>query len=142
MAGKGYIIHDFFTPSTALEYNYGNGILMMDYIKISVVDSLTGSRNYPNTMARIKADKMACLNWLRRLWDVGSTGTVPQGETFAQTVDATGKATTFDDHIIVQADLINNPQSNINLGERNIWIWYSYPAPTGSIEIGVGVLIP
>lgn len=139
--GSGFIIRNFFTPSTTLEFQFANGILMREYIKISAVDSLQTSENTPNSLNRIKEDKMAILNFLLRLWRVGSTGNAPEGETFGISQDEQGNPTTWEDHIQVQADAINNPQSSINAGERNIDIWFSYPAPAGSIKIGCGILL-
>jgi hypothetical protein len=76
-----------------------------------------------------------------RLWENGSTGNVPSGETFGQTFGENGKPTGPNDHFEVQADEINNPQTSINAGERNLDVAFTYPAPTGSIRIGVGILL-
>ena len=43
---------------------------MRDFIKISTVDSLQTSENQPNSLARIREDAMAVLNFLYRLWEV------------------------------------------------------------------------
>ena len=139
--GSGFIVRNFFTPSTSTEFQFANGILMREYIKVSAVDSLQTSENTPNSLNRIRSDKMAILNFLLRLWRVGSTGNAPEGETFGITQDTEGNPTVWSDHIEVQADLINNPQSSINAGERNIDVWFSYPTPAGSIKIGVGILL-
>lgn len=139
--GNGYVLRNLFTPSTATEYLFGNGLVMRNFIKISSVDSLQLSENTPNSFARITEDRMAILSFMYDLWFRGSTATVPEGETFGQSFNTDGTATKFADHIEVQADLVNNPQSKINLGERNVWVYFSYPAPAGSIEIGVGVLL-
>jgi hypothetical protein len=66
---------------------------------------------------------------------------VPPGETFGQGINDDGTPTKWSDHLIVQADAINNPQSKINLGERNVDTWFTYPTPAGSIEIGCGILL-
>jgi hypothetical protein len=141
LSGYGLIIRNLFTPSTATEFMFANGILMREYIKISAVDSLQTSENTPNSFERILEDKMAILNFLLSLWFKGSTGNVPPGETFGQGINDDGTPTKWSDHLIVQADAINNPQSKINLGERNVDTWFTYPAPAGSIEIGVGILL-
>ena len=41
----------------------------------------------------------------------------------------------------VVADSSNNPQNKLNIGERNVWVWFTFPTPAGSIEIGVGILL-
>jgi len=71
----------------------------------------------------------------------GSTGFVPEGETFGQFEKEDGSATKFSDHCQIQADIINNPQANINEGERNLDSWFTYPTPAGSIRIGVGFML-
>ena len=140
--GNGYIIKNFFTPSTTKEFSFANGILMREYIKVSVVDSLQDTENEPNNFARIQSSRTAILNFLYRLWDVGSTGETPSGETFGQTTNAdTGEATVPSDHFQVQADAINNPQASIESGERDLDTWFTYPSPAGSIKIGVGLLL-
>jgi hypothetical protein len=139
--GSGYRIRNLFTPSTATAYMFANGILMRNFIKISAEDSLQSSENTPNSFNRILEDKNALLAFLYRLWFVGSTGNVPTGETFGQQQNDDGTLTDFSDHVQVIADAINNPLSSINLGERNIDVYFTYPAPAGSIEINVGILI-
>ena len=141
ISGFGFIVRNFYTPSTSTEFQYGNGILMREYIKVSAVDSLQSSENNPNAINRIENDRDAVLNFYLRLWRVGSTGNAPEGETFGQTKDTQGRLSKWSDHIQVQADIINNPQTDINAGERNIDSWFSYPAPAGSIKIGCGILL-
>lgn len=141
LTGVGTVIRNFFTPSTSTEFLFANGILMRDYFKASIVDSLQISENTPNSIGRIREDKMAVLFFMQRLWSRGSTGNVPLGETFGQFETEQGEVTNFDDHVEVKADITNNPQSSINLGERNIDMWFTYPTPAGSIKIGVGILL-
>jgi phage tail sheath protein FI len=141
IVGTGIKIMNLFTISTDKAYLFGNGILMRNFIKVSGVDSLGGSENTPNSLNKIKSDKMAMLVFLYKLWANGSTGTVPEGETFGQSEDENNVPTAPEDHFQVIADLTNNPQSKIDSGERNIWVYFTYPAPAGSIEIGVGILL-
>lgn len=141
LEGFGLVIRNFFTPSIDTAFQFANGILMRDFIKISVVDALQPSENKPNSLARIREDRTAVLQFLYRLWERGSSGTVPVGETFGQGVRDDGSLAPPEDHWDVVAGPSNNPQSSINAGERNIDIWFSYPAPTGSIKIGVGILL-
>lgn len=139
--GYGIVVRNFFTPSITQEFSFGNGILMREYFKVSFVDSLASSENEPNNFARIKESKMAILQFFYRMWEVGSTGNVPSGETFGQSINSDGSSTKPIDHFQSQADLINNPQSAIDLGERNLDSWFTYPSPAGSIKIGVGFLL-
>ena len=139
--GTGIRVMNLFTTSTDEAYLFGNGILMRNFLKVSSEDSLASSENTPNSINRISADKMAVLTFLYSLWFNGSTGTVPPGETFGQSFNEDGTPTAPEDHFQVIADLSNNPQSKINLGERNVFVYFSFPAPAGSIVIGVGILL-
>lgn len=141
LAGSGYVVRNFFTPSTAQEYQFANGLLMRNFIKVSGVDSLQVSENMPNTFNRIQEDRMAMYIFLQRLWSSGSTGKVPLGETFGIAQNTDGTQTKFEDHVEVIADAVNNPQTNINAGERNIDVYFTYPAPAGSIRIRVGLML-
>lgn len=141
ITGTGIKIMNLFTISTDEAYLFGNGILMRNYIKVSGEDSLNITENTPNSLNRIRSSKMAMLTFLYQLWERGSTGTVAQGETFGQSENADGTATAPEDHFQVIADITNNPQTKINLGERNIWVYFTFATPAGSIEIGVGVLL-
>lgn len=139
--GSGYLVKSFFTPSIAKEFQFANGILMREYIKISVIDSLADTENEPNNFDRIQSSRTAIVTFLNNLWERGSTGNVPAGETFGQTIDPeTGASSSKDDHFQVQADAVNNPQSSIENGERDLDSWFTHPAPAGSIKIGVGLM--
>lgn len=141
LAGYGYVIRNFFTGSTTTEYKFGNGLLMREYIKVSGVDSLNGSENQPNAFSRILENKMAMITFMYRLWEQGSTGSVPKGETFGVSTNADGSLTKFEDHVEIIADVVNNPSDRIALGERNIDVYYTYPAPAGSIRVRVGIML-
>lgn len=141
IAGYGYVIRNFFTGSTATEYKFANGLLMRDYIKVSGVDSLNSSENQPNAFNRILENKMAMITFMRRLWDQGSTGSVPKGETFGIATTDDGSPTLFEDHVEVVADIVNNPADKVALGERNLDVYYTYPAPAGSIRVRVGIML-
>lgn len=139
VTGYGIILRNMFTPSTAVEFMYANATFMREYIMVSGVDSLKDGENKPNTFNRIKENRMALLSFYYQLWEKGSTGNVPTGETFGQSFNDDGSETSPEDHFEVQADLINNPQSKINIGEQNIDSWFTFPAPAGSIRINVGL---
>lgn len=139
--GSGFVLRNFFTASTSVEFQFANGIMMREFIKVSAVDSLQSSENTPNSFNRIKNDKSAVEAFMYRLWFVGSTGNVPEGETFGQGQTDAGEPTGPTDHFEVTASPKNNPQAKINAGERNIDTYFTFPAPGGSIKIGVGILL-
>ena len=139
--GIGIKIANLFTPSTDTAYIFSNGILMRNFLKVSAQDSLSGSENEPNTFARIEANRMAMLTFMYSLWNSGSTGDVAEGETFGQGFDANNQPTVPTDHFEVIANATNNPQSSINLGERYIYVYFTYATPAGRIRIGVGILL-
>jgi len=142
LPGYGIVVRNFFTPSTTLEFQWANGILMREFIKASVVTSMQGRENTPNSFAALKESKAAILNFLYSLWNAGSTGNVPTGETFGQTFASDGVTPTKPtDHFEVKADAINNPQSGLNAGQQNYDVSFTYPVPAGSIRIGVGILL-
>lgn len=139
VSGSGTIIKNFFTPSTATEFNNANGPLMRDYIQVSVRDSLLSTENEPNSFNRIKSGRNAIVNFFYSLWESGSNGNIPKGETFGQSQNDDGSATGPEQHFQVQADLVNNPQADINNGQRDYDSWFTAPTPASSIRIGVGL---
>ena len=138
--GQGIRIMNFYTPSTVQAYQYANGILERNYVKVSIIESIGGSVNTPGTVDRIRADKMAIIQFGNKLWARGSTGSVPEGETFGQFEKDDGTLTKFEDHFQVISDATVNPIASIQAGNRNYDIYMSYPTPSGSIQIGVGLL--
>jgi hypothetical protein len=141
--GSGVYIKSMYTPSDNDAFKFANGILMRNFIKVSGKDSLKRTENEPNSFDRIKESRMALLEFGLQLWLKGSNGTTPEGQTFGQTFvgDDPNQKTDFEDHYEVKADLENNPQDKIDLGERNLTIHFSFPAPAASIFIYVGLLI-
>jgi hypothetical protein len=139
--GIGIKLANCRTPSTSNAYAFGNGILMRNFIKASSVDSLSGSENTPNSIKRLRSDKMAIVRFLKKLWKIGSTGDVPEGETFGQTQENSGEDSTFNDHVTVSIDPIKNSKTNLQAGERTYDTYFTYPAPAESIQIGVGILL-
>lgn len=139
--GIGIKLANCRTPSTETAYAFGNGILMRNYIKVSSVDSLQGSENTPNSYNRLKSDKMAILTFLYSLWASGSTGDVAEGETFGQTQEDDDELSKPTDHFTVSIDPIKNSKTNLQLGMRTIDVYFTYPAPAESIQIGVGILL-
>jgi hypothetical protein len=140
LPGQGIRVMNFYTPSTTTAYQYANGILLRNYVKISTIESLAGDVNEPNSADRIKAGKMAILQFGLNLWDRGSTGSVPTGETFGQYQLADGSKTKFEDHFQVISDATVNSIASIQAGNRNYSIYLSYSTPAGSILISTGIL--
>jgi len=120
---------------------FANGLIMRNFIKVSSQDSLQSSENYPNSFKRIQQDKNAIEGFMYTLWFKGSTGNAPEGETFGQQQNADGTLTKPTDHFQVQADAVNNPLTAINLGQRTISDYFTFPSPAGSILIQVGILL-
>jgi hypothetical protein len=89
----------------------------------------------------VKADRSAILGFLYKLWDSGSTGHVAKGETFGQTQNADGTDTKPEQHFEVVGDIVNNPVASLQAGERNLDCSFTFPAPGGSIVVGVGILL-
>lgn len=140
LLGRGIVVRNWFTPSTAPEFMFGNGLLMRNYIKVSAVDSLQDSENTPNDIQAVREDRMALLQFLNKLWTRGSNGNVREGETFGQYENEDGTLTTRDDAFEVVGDATNNPVSSLRAGNRDLDCWFTYPSPAGSIKVGVGIL--
>lgn len=138
--GRGIVIRNWFTPSTAPEFKFGNVIAMRNYIKISGVDSLQDSENTPNDIAHVREDKSAMQLFMHRLWLYGSNKNIPEGETFGQYEKSDGTTSSEEEAYEIVADATNNPVASLQDGERNIDIWFMFPAPAGSIKVGVGVI--
>jgi hypothetical protein len=140
MDGRGLITRNFFTPSTAPEFRFANSVIMRNYIKLSIVDSLQESENQPNVIALVREDRMLAVQFMHKLWLKGSTGDVPEGETFGQYEKEDGAMSAEEDAYEVVADASNNSVAQLQAGERNMDIWFMFPAPAGSIRIGVGLM--
>lgn len=138
--GRGIIIRNWFTPSTAPEFKFGNAVTMRNYIKISGVDSLQDSENTPNDIGHVREDRSAMLQFMHRLWLYGSNGNVPEGETFGQYEKSDGSTSKEEEAYEVIADATNNPVASLQAGNRDIDIWFMFPAPAGSIKVGVGLM--
>lgn len=140
MKGKGFILRNAFTPSTAKEFRYANATIQRNFIKISCVDSLEDSENTPNTIGNVREDRMAVLQFMNKLWRSGSNGSTKEGETFGQYEKDDGTLSTTEDAFEVIADASNNSVATLQAGERNIDIWFMFPAPAGSIRVGCGLI--
>lgn len=140
MTGKGIVLRNSFTPSTAKEFRYSNAVIQRNFIKVSCVDSLQDSENTPNDIGSVREDRMAVLQFMNRLWRSGSNGNVKEGETFGQYEKDDGSTSTIEDAFEIIADATNNSVAQLQAGERNIDIWFMFPAPAGSIKVGVGLI--
>lgn len=139
--GIGILLANCRTPSTDTAFAFGNGLLMRNFIKVSSVDSLKTTENTPNSANRLRAGKMAVLLFLQKLWLSGSTGDIPEGETFGQTEEEDNTLSTAEDAFQVSLDPIKNSRANLQLGRRDLDVYFTYPAPGESIVIGVGILL-
>lgn len=140
-SGIGTILANCRTPSTATAFAFGNGLVMRNFIKVSSVDSLKPTENTPNSANRLRSSKMAIVLFLNKLWLSGSTGDVPEGETFGQTEEEDRTLSTTEEAFQVSLDPIKNSKANLQLGRRDIDTYFTYPAPGESIVIGVGILL-
>jgi hypothetical protein len=140
VAGQGWVMQNFYTPSTDPVFCFANGLLMRSYMLVSLVAAEVITYNEPNSFVRIvnAADPIRQFYYL--LWTKGSTGSVPEGETFGQGYNTDGTLTKFSQHVYVQADAINNPASSVQAGNRNLDSYFTFPSPAGSIKIGVGLM--
>jgi len=141
ITGSGNILRNFFTPSTSIDFQFVNGIIMRNFIKISAEDSLQISENTPNSFNQIATDRDAIFNFMFNLWIVGSTGTVPTGETFGQFIKDDDSISTFGDSVEIAIEPPVNTKQSIQAGERNYEVYFRFPAPAGSIFIKVGILL-
>lgn len=139
--GIGVVLANCRTPSTDTAFAFGNGLLMRNFIKVSSVDSLKPTENTPNSINRLRSSKSAILTFLYGLWFSGSTGDVALGETFGQTEEADGELSTAEDSFQVSLDPIKNSKANLQLGRRDLDVFFAYPTPGESIVIGVGILL-
>jgi hypothetical protein len=141
ISGVGIVVRNAFTYSTDEAYRFSEGIIMRNFFKVSFIDSLRDEENMPTTYARLQNNKSAILQFFHKMWNEGTTGSVPVGETFGQTFDPdTGVESKPDDHFECKADLTNNTQTGLNAGQTNFDCYFTFPAPNGSIKIGLGIL--
>lgn len=140
LKGRGFMLRNSFTPSTAKEFRYANAVLQRNYIKVSCVDSLQDSENTPNTISAVREDRMAVLQFMNKLWRSGSNGFTKEGEFFGQYEKEDGSFSTTEEAFEVVADASNNSVATLQAGERNVDIWFMFPAPAGSIKVGVGLI--
>jgi hypothetical protein len=140
MPGRGLVVRNFFTPSTAPEFRFANAVIMRNFIKVSMVDALQESENTPNTIANVREDRMKGCQFMHKLWLRGSAGNAPEGETFGQYEKDDGNVSSEEDAYEIIADASNNSVSQLQAGERNMDIWFMFPAPAGSIKVGVGLM--
>jgi hypothetical protein len=138
--GRGATVRNFFTSSVSVEFRYANALIMRNYVKSSVVESLEESENQPNTIERVEEDRMAAYQFMHKMWLRGSNGSVPTGETFGQYMKENGQYSMETEAYEVIADASNNPVSVLQAGNRNIDIYFMFPAPAGSIKVGVGLI--
>lgn len=144
--GEGIKIQNWFTPSTLAEegvltWGWGNSLFMGNFIRESVKESLAPNKNEPNVYNNLVAGRTKIVSFMMGLARTGSTGNVPAGETFGQLFDDEGNAEPLEDLFEVVADPSNNTRVDLKAGNRDYDIYFSTPTPTGSIEVGIGIII-
>lgn len=140
MDGAGLVVRNLFTVSSDAAFRYSNAVLERNYVRESIVGSLRDSENTPNDIAHVREDRMAALQFMNRLWMYGSTGNVPEGETFGRYELDDGSMSSKDDAFEVVGDASNNSVATLQEGNRNLDVWFMFPAPAGSIRVGVGLI--
>jgi hypothetical protein len=138
--GIGTVLRNLFALSTSPEFRFANAIIQRNFIKVSCVDALQISENTPNNIANVENDRVIIINFMHKLWQQGSNSVVREGETFGQYILENGGLSKESDAYDVIADASNNPVSSLQLGQRNIDVFFMFPAPAGSIRIGVGLI--
>lgn len=140
ITGRGIILRNLFTPSTAPEFRNATAVIQRNFYKISIVSSLEESENTPNDIGHVREDRMAVIQFMHRQWLRGSTGSVKEGETFGQYENEDSSLSTEADAYEVIADASNNSVATLQAGERNIDLYFMSPTPAGSIRVGVGLI--
>jgi hypothetical protein len=140
ISGLGVVLRNLFALSTRAEFKFANAILQRNFIKVSCVDALQISENTPNSIDAVQHDRITVVNFMHRLWQQGSNGNVRVGETFGQYQLADGSLSTEADAYEVIGGVTNNPVADMQQGLRNIDVYFMFPAPAGSIKIGVGLI--
>jgi len=140
VTGRGIVLRNLFTPSTAPEFKNATAVIQRNLYKVSIVDSLQDSENTPNDIGHVREDRMAVIQFMHRQWQYGSTGSVKEGETFGQYEKEDGTLSSESDAYEVIADASNNPVASLQAGERNVDLYFQSPTPAASIRIGVGLI--
>lgn len=137
--GVGIYTRNAFTPSTDTAYKFLNALLMKSFFQATFVDSLRTSENTPNSLNRIASDRDKMLNFMYTMWRKGSNNVTPEGEFYGQYQKDDGSISVPEEHFSVQSDATVNPLSELQDGNRFHLVYFTYPAPTGRIEISVGI---
>jgi len=140
--GRGLINRSAYTPSTNTGALFINYLVMQNFIKISSVESLYKVENRPNKLSLLKTYADSIKDFGKKLYDGSFPFGIDSNGAFGQFFKADGSVSTFEDVFIVQADQFNNTNSQLAIGEGNIFVRFFPPAPLTSLAIGVGVVIP
>jgi hypothetical protein len=140
--GRGLLLRSFYTPSTNLGALFANYLVMQNFIKISSVESLYKVENRPNRLSSLKIYADSIKDFGKKLYDGSFPFGIDSDGAFGEFTKQDGTLSGFEDVFIVQADQFNNPNSQIIIGEGNIFVRFFPAAPLTSLGIGVGVTIP
>lgn len=141
-AGKGIILRSFRTPSTNTSAMFANLLLMQNFIKISVVESLSQAENRPNKLSKLKDYGNKARDFGFKLYEGSFPFGIDSDGAFGDFKKADGSDSQFEDVYTVQDNEFINDQTSLMNGEGNILIWF-YGAPLlESLGVGVGFQIP
>lgn len=142
ITGVGLSMRSFRTPSTNGAFRWGTWLLMQNFVKVSAVESLHSSESRPNRLQSLQEKGRAISDFGRKLYNGSFPFGIDPAGAFGTFIRSDGRPSQFEDVFTVQVDQFNNPQSSINAGEGNVFI-YMYPPPLlESLAIGVGFTIP
>ncbi len=136
--GKGIIIRNFRTFSTAKGWIYGGVLMMSNFINISVMDSSSPEMGGPNTSEKVKRQEGAVKRFLHDLYLKGTNGSVVEGETFGRvTVD--GVLQDEEQLYQLNMDPTINTQDVLQDGKRYIKIHFQIVSPLEILRVGIGI---
>lgn len=124
--------------SAYIKWRYINTINMTNFIYLSVKPSLKSRENEPATIDRVYSIRDDIFIFLKNLWNTGSNGETPLGETF----NVSAEFPNYEQNIKIQCDESNNPSSDLNTGKIQSKVWINVPPPAELIEFGINTLIP
>jgi hypothetical protein len=140
--GRGLLLRSFYTPSTNVGSLFLTYLIMQNFIKISSVESLYKVENRPNRLSSLRVYGDAIRDFGKKLYEGSFPFGIDSDGAFGEFTKPDGTQSGFEDVFVVQADQFNNPNSQITIGEGNIFVRFFPASSLSSLGIGVGVGIP